>query len=123
MNGGNGGNRKCDFLHFAGEILQKKILILRITHSHRPSLNFSSDFIFSQGWSFSSLGGLSPPLPPLVYATVGQHMQLRVYCNDFYYTSQTHIKTPILKVIGNFVNHNNILKLFIYVTNIESNLL
>ena len=57
--------RKCDFLHFAGEILQKKTLLLRITHSHRPPLNFSSDFIFSQGWSFSSVGGWVPPCSPL----------------------------------------------------------
>ena len=26
--------RKCVFLHFPGEILQKKILLLMITHSH-----------------------------------------------------------------------------------------
>ena len=53
-------------MQFPGDILQKKILLLRITHSHRPPppFNFSLDFIFSQGWSFSSLGGLRPPLPP-----------------------------------------------------------
>ena len=65
-------HRKCDFLHFPSVILQKKILLLRITHNHGSPLNFSSDFIFSQGWSFNSLGGQGgwAPPAPLVYATV-----------------------------------------------------
>ena len=56
---GNLEYRKCDFefLHFAGEILQKKILLLRITHSYRPPLNFSSDFIFHRGGPSAYWGG------------------------------------------------------------------
>ena len=50
-------------------------------------LNFSSDFIFSQGWSFSSLGGglssLCPPPPCLRHCIDPLHRPWAVNQNDF----------------------------------------
>ena len=52
-------------LPFPGEILQKKILLLRITHSHRPPSISPRISSFYKG-DLQLIGGLSPPpLPPL----------------------------------------------------------
>ena len=56
--------RKCIFLHFPVEILQKKILLLIITHTPPPSISprISS---FRRGGPSTHWRGWAPPCPPL----------------------------------------------------------
>ena len=69
--------RKCDFLHFAGEIWQKKVLLLRITHSHRPPPQFLLGFHLFTGVVLQVIGGKAEP--PLVNATAAIESKL-IYC-------------------------------------------